>query len=72
MEVGNKVLVKDNLREELIKLSIDSVTRECMTERFVGTEQEILSLWKDKNGNEYATIGLWEFVPIQCLEVISK
>ena len=70
MKIGDKVIVKDNLKEELCKLTFDESTCECMAEHFVGTKQEIFALWKNEDGQEYATVDLCCEIPVQCLEVI--
>ena len=70
MKVGNKVIVKDNLEEELRKLTFDEDTCKSMAERFAGTEQKVFELWEDENGQEYATVDLCCEIPVQCLEVI--
>ena len=71
MKIGDKVIVKDNLEGELRKLTFHEETCKSMAERFVGTEQEIFSLWKNEDGQEYATVDLCCEIPIQCLEVIE-
>lgn len=73
MKVGDKVIVKDNLKDELKKLTFENYTCDSMQERFANTEQEIYSLWTDKDsGQEYATVDLCCEIPVQCLEVIDK
>jgi hypothetical protein len=68
MKIGNKVIVKDNLEEELIKLTFDKSTAKEMANRFVGSKQEIFALWTDEeNGQEYATVDLCCEIPVQCL-----
>lgn len=70
MKVGDKVIVKDNLEEELIKLTFWEETAKGMAERFVGTKQEIFALWTDdESGQEYATVDLCCEIPVQCLQV---
>lgn len=70
MKVGDIVTVKDNLKEELLKLDFVEVVAESMAERFVGTKQEIFQLWTDEeSGQEYATVDLCCEIPVQCLEV---
>ena len=71
VKVGNKVIVKTNLEEELRKLTFDEFTCKNMAEHFVGTEQEIFALWKNEDGQEYATVDLCCEIPVQCLEVIK-
>lgn len=72
MKIGDKVRVKDNLEEELLKLSFSRATSEAMAERFVGTEQEIYALWTgENNSQEYATVDALCEIPVQCLEVIE-
>lgn len=70
MKIGDKVVVKNNLREELKKLKFDEVICESMESRFVGTICEIFNLWKSENGQEYATVDLCCEIPVQCLKVI--
>ena len=70
MKIGDKVIVKDNLKEELCKLTFDESTCERMAEHFVGTKQEIFALWENEDGQEYATVDLCCEIPVQCLEVI--
>lgn len=73
MKVGDKVIVKDNLKDELKKLTFEDYTCESMQERFANTEQEIYSLWTNKDsGQEYATVDLCCEIPVQCLEVIDN
>lgn len=71
MNVGDKVIVKDNLKDELKKLTFDDSTCENMHDRFANTEQEIFALWKNDDGQEYATVDLCCEIPVQCLDVIS-
>ena len=71
MKVGDKVRVKENLKEELKKLTFDDGTCESMHEAFANTEQEIFSLWKNEDGQEYATVDLCCEIPVQCLEVVK-
>ena len=69
MKKGDIVIVKDNLEEELIKLTFDKTTAKEMANRFVGTKQKIFSLWKDDdNEQEYATVDLCCEIPVQCLQ----
>lgn len=69
MKVGDKVIVKDNLESELRKLTFHEETCIAMAESFVGTEQEVLALWTNNDGQEYATVDLCCEIPVQCLEV---
>lgn len=71
MQVGDKVIVKDNLKDELLKLTFHEETCENMAEHFTGTEQEIFALWTNEDGQEYATVDLCCEIPVQCLEVIG-
>ena len=70
MKVGDKVIVKNNLESELRRLTFNESTCVNMAEHFVGTEQEIFDLWKNEDGQEYATVDLCCEIPVQCLEVI--
>lgn len=70
MKIGDKVIVKNNLREELRKLKFDKTTCEAMEERFTGTICEVFNLLKSEDGQEYATVDLCCEIPVQCLEVI--
>ena len=52
MKIGDKVIVKNNLREELQKLTFDETTCEAMEARFAGTICEVFNYGKmkmDKN-----------------------
>ena len=71
MKVGDKVIVKNNLENELRRLTFDEGICKNMSKRFVETEQEIFSLWTDVDGQEYATVDLCCEIPVQCLEVKS-
>lgn len=72
MKIGDKVRVKDNLKEELLKLKFGEATSDGMAERFTGTKQEIFALWSDEESEqEYATVDLCCEIPVQCLEVIG-
>ena len=70
MKIGDKVIVKNNLREVLRKLTFDETTCEAMEARFAGTICEVFNLWKNEDGQEYATVDLCCEIPVQCLEVI--
>ncbi len=71
VKVGDVVIVKDNLKQELIKLTFDDITAEGMAERFVGTKQKIFQLWADEeSGQEYATVDLCCEIPVQCLHKV--
>lgn len=70
MKIGDKVIVKNNLGEELRRLKFDETTCDAMEERFVGTICEIFNLWNSEDGQEYATVDLCCEIPVQCLEVI--
>lgn len=70
MKVGDKVFVKDNLESELRRLTFHESTCVSMAEHFTGTKQEVLALWTNEDGQEYATVDLCCEIPVQCLEVI--
>lgn len=70
MRIGDKVIIRNNLREELRKLKFDETTCEAMELRLVGTICEVFGLWKSEDGQEYATVDLCYDIPVQCLEVI--
>lgn len=69
MEIGNKIRIKENLVEELLKMGFEKSSAESL-KHLQGTEQEILDLCKDDDGNEYATVDLGCEIPVQCCEVI--
>lgn len=71
MKIRDSVIVKDNLKSELKRLTFDEITCEDMAEKFIGTKQEIFDLWIDEeSGQEYATIDLCCEIPVQCLELV--
>ena len=65
---GDKVKVKNNLVEELLKMGFDKSSAESMS-IFENTEQTAFSVYKDA-GEEYVTIDLCCEIPIQCCELI--
>ena len=71
MKIGDKVIVKPNLEEELLKLTFSKETSERMAEHFVGTEQEVFALWTNEDGQIYATVDLCCAIPVQCLEIVK-
>lgn len=71
MKIGDKVIVKNNLEEELLKLTFSKETSERMVEHFVGTEQEVFALWTNEDGQVYATVDLCCEIPVQCLEIVK-
>ena len=72
MKVGNKVVVKSNLKEELLNLKFDNETSESMAKEFVGTVREVFALWTDEDsGQEYATVDLCCEIPVQCLKIVE-
>lgn len=71
VKVGEKVIIKDNLTEELTKLEFEDGTVEMMKE-LIGSKYEAYTIWTDKwTGQQYATVDLCVEIPIQCLEVIE-
>lgn len=50
MKIGDKVIVKDNLTEELQNLTFGENTCKSMAEHYTGTKQEIFALWKNGEG----------------------
>lgn len=71
MKVGDKVIIKNNLEEELLKLEFDNETSKSMAKKFVGTTQKVFDLWIDEDGQEYATVDLCCEIPVQCLEIVK-
>lgn len=71
MKVGDKVIIKNNLEEELLKLEFDNETSRGMAKKFVGTTQKVFDLWIDEDGQEYATVDLCCEIPVQCLEIVK-
>lgn len=50
MKIGDKVIVKNNLREELRKQKFCETVCESMELRLVGTICEVFGLWKSEDG----------------------
>lgn len=71
MKIGDRVIVKNNLEEELLKLTFGKETTKRMAEHFVGTEQEVFALWTNEDGQVYATVDLCCEIPVQCLEIVK-
>lgn len=72
-EIGNEVIIKDNLKKELSRLGFDDYYAEEVSNKYAGTKQKILAIWNDENlKQQYATIELCVEIPVQCLELIKK
>jgi len=67
---GNRVRIKNNLSEELIKLGFFEETIEAL-EEIIGKEYTVYDLWEDER-QIYATVDLCLEIPIQCLELIQS
>lgn len=73
MKVGDKVLVKDNLKEVMERIGFEKECIENFVPRFVGTVQEIFSIWhSDDSDTDYATVDLCCEIPLECLEAVSS
>ena len=71
ININDQVIVKDNLKEEMEKLSFDSLTIESFCEEFVGTKQNVYNIWTDEDTKcVFATVDLCCEIPVQCLEKI--
>lgn len=70
LNIGQKVIVKDNLYSELIKLRINKKSSELIHNEYVGTIQHIYHIWKDDEIEDqyWATIEMCVELPLQCLE----
>lgn len=53
-----------------MKSTFNEKTCEAMEACFAGTICEVFDLWKNEDGQEYATVDLCCEIPVQCLEVI--
>lgn len=73
LKVNQKVIVKNNLYDELVKLGISKYSARNLHDEFVGTKQNIYHIWKDdEDENQYwATIELSVEIPVQCLGEIE-
>ena len=66
---NDKVIIKENLLDELRKLGF---TEDCillMTE-LIGQEFTIFDIWEDE-GQKYATVDLCVEIPLQCLRKVK-
>jgi hypothetical protein len=69
IQKGQRIRIKENLRDVLTELLFEQHTVERMSELFTGTEQVAHCIWKDGD-QEYVTIELCCEIPIQCCEAI--
>ena len=68
IKIGDSVVIKENLVEELIKLEFDDHIIEMM-KKLIGNKYFVYDIWNDKQTNqEYVTVDLCLEIPIQCLE----
>ena len=70
MKVGDKVVIKDNLFEELCDLGVDTKEIKLLAQKYVGTIQIVTYIWTDQHKQLYVTINSDEEIPIQCIETI--
>lgn len=73
LKINQKVRVRENLKDELIKLGFSKYSSEKLQDKFVNTVQNIYQIWKDDEiDNQYwATIEMCVELPLQCLEEIE-
>lgn len=67
---NDKIIIKDNLIEELKRLEIE-IANEEYYKNLVGTKQTAYCIWEDKFSDDkqkYVTIDLCLEIPIQCVE----
>lgn len=70
MKVGDKVVIKDNLFEELCDLGFDTKESKLLAQKYVGTIQIVTYIWTSQHKQLYVTINLDVEIPIQCIEII--
>jgi len=69
-KINDKVLIKDNLLVELLRLEFTEETAKSFSKKFTGKKKKIYDIWTDKDSEQqYATIDLCCEVPLQCLEL---
>lgn len=76
INVGDNILIKENLMEELVKYGFREKEMESFVERFKGTEQVALDVYQDEDGYGnivwYVTVELCCEIPINACELITK
>lgn len=70
MKVGDKVVIKDNLFEELCDLGFDTKESKLLAQKYVGTIQIVTYIWTSQHKQLYVTINSDVEIPIQCIEII--
>ena len=70
MKVGDKVVIKDNLFEELCDLGFDTKESKLLAQKYVGTIQIVTYIWTSQHKQLYVTINSKVEIPIQCIETI--
>jgi hypothetical protein len=71
---GDKILIKDNLMEELVKVGFDKIEMEPFVERFKGKVETAYDVYEDEDskGNKvtFVTVELCCEVPLNACELI--
>lgn len=70
MKVGDRVVIKDNLFEELCDLGVDTKESKLLVQKYVGTIQTVTYIWTSQDKQLYVTINSDVEIPIQCIETI--
>lgn len=70
MKVGDRVVIKDNLFEELCDLGVDTKESKLLVQKYVGTIQIVVYIWTSQDKQLYVTINSDAEIPIQCVEMI--
>ena len=70
MKVGDRVVIKDNLFEELCNLGVDTKESKLLAQKYVGTIQIVVYIWTSQDKQLYVTINSDAEIPIQCVEMI--
>lgn len=66
IEVGDKIIIKDNLLDEIKRLDFADVLIKHFKD-LIGTKQTVHAIWNDED-QKYVTIDLCVEIPIQCCE----
>jgi hypothetical protein len=69
--IGDTIVVKDNLADELNRLDFDEMDIPDFCNHFVGTSQKVYAVWTDKLIDEkFVTIDLCVEIPIASCELV--
>lgn len=71
MQIGDRVLIEDNLEEVMKDLGFDDCVAERAASLYPGQIFTAHDIWEDDDGEKFVTIDLCVEIPVQCCTVVA-